>query len=606
MYNRPMADSRRKSVFVSVSLLLLLSASAFSASETLAAGKTLKVLASDYWETYLEERPTYATFLGDHRYNDRLEDLGPESRKKRKERLKGFLRRMGRIRARDLSGADRTTYGVLKETLELELERQGHKLFQWDVDHMFGPQTHFPQLMNYHPLKTEKDVQDLLARFRAYPDHVGQYLGNLEEGLREGRAAACLAVRRVHAQAEVMLKTPVGKSPFGKKVGEMPSSLARRHRKPALDTVQNYVYPAYESLRDFMGGENAEYPKKCRDDARGGIWSLPGGGSAYRFLIREHTTTRRTEEDIHQLGLRELKRIHEEMKTIQRRAGHSGDLKAFLEKVKSDPKNFFSTRREVEESARKHLSRAKAKLPAYFGTLPKASCEVKPIEDYREKDAVAAFYYEPPMDGSRPGIYYVNTYNPPSRARYTATALAVHEAVPGHHLQIALAHELEGLPKFRQYLGHNSFVEGWALYAELLAEEMGLYPDDLSRLGMLTYQAWRATRLVVDTGLHAKKWPRQKAIDFMMENSPLSEAEIVNEVDRYVIWPGQALAYKIGQLEISGLRKKAEERLGSRFDLRRFHDAVLLSGSLPLSTLKDKVEDWIRTELGGSGKAHSP
>ena len=379
-----------------------------------------------------------------------------------------------------------------------------------------------------------------------------------------------VAVERVIGQLKEMLAKPEENSPFA--------------AKPALvPAIKDSVYPAYRTMLEFL--EKEYLPKARTRDV--GLWALPGGREAYLFRIRYHTTTELTAEEIHEIGLSELRSIQAEMKSIAK-----GELKPFMAKLKSDPKNFFASRDEVVASARRELEKANARLPRWFKRLPKNECEVKAIEDYREKDCVAAFYYPPDEKLTRKGIFYANTWEPTVRPKFNMPALAVHEAVPGHHLQIALAYEIEGIPRWRRQSSFTAFVEGWGLYSERLGDEMGLYEDDLSRYGMLTYQAWRACRLVVDTGLHALRWTRQQAIDFFMENVALSEPEVLNEIDRYIIWPGQALAYMVGKREILGLREDARARMGSRFDIKEFHDVVLRNGAIPLSTLRKLVREW--------------
>jgi prolyl oligopeptidase len=397
-----------------------------------------------------------------------------------------------------------------------------------------------------------------------------QYLDNLRDGLRENRVAMRVAVERVIGQLKSLLGTPEDKSPFAAKPELLPS-------------IKDSVYPAFRKMLAFL--EQDYLPKARTRDV--GLWALPGGKEAYEFRIRLHTTTELGAEEIHRIGLQELRSIQDEMRKIAK-----GDLKPFMERIKKDQKNFFASREDLLESARRELTKANAKLPAWFKRLPKNECEVKPIEEYRERDCVAAFYYPPDEKLTRKGIFYANTFDAAARPRFNMPALAIHEAVPGHHLQIALALEIEGLPKFRRQAGFTAFVEGWGLYSERLGDEMGLYEDDLSRFGMLTYQAWRACRLVVDTGLHALKWTRQQAIDFFMENVALTETEVLNEVDRYIIWPGQALAYMIGKREIFALRDEAKKAMGARFDVKEFHDVVLRNGAIPLSTLRRLVHEW--------------
>jgi prolyl oligopeptidase len=421
--------------------------------------------------------------------------------------------------------------------------------------------------VNFHPLT---DLKGLEARYRAFPAWMDQYLDNLRAGIRENRIAMKIAVERVIGQLQGLLGTPEEKSPFAAKPELVPA-------------IREAVYPAFRKMQKFL---QDEYLAKARTRDVG-LWALPGGQEAYRFRIRYHTTTSLTAEEIHQIGLEELRGIQKEMRVIAK-----GDLKPFMERLKKEPKNFFAGREDLVESARRELAKANAKLPQWFKRLPKNECEVKPIEEYRERDCVAAFYYPPDEKLTRKGIFYANTFEAASRPKFNMPALAIHEAVPGHHLQIALALEIEGLPRFRRQAGFTAFVEGWGLYSERLGDEMGLYEDDLSRYGMLTYQAWRACRLVVDTGLHALKWSRQQAIDFFLENVSLSESEVLNEIDRYIIWPGQALAYMVGKREITALREEAKLAMRARFDIKEFHDVVLRNGAIPLTTLRTLVREW--------------
>lgn len=547
---------------------LLAAACRAPGKEAMDAATELRKLGDEYWEWVLRENPTYATYLGDFRYNDRLADLSEAARTRRRAQAKAFLDRLGRLPLGTLAESDRVTAEILRLQLEFFLEEDRHKFWQWDVDQMGGPQADFPQLLNYHP---HSDEAGLRARFRAFPEYIAQYLENLRAGIREGRTAVRPAVDRVIGQLRELLARPPEASPFAVRPALVPD-------------IRDAVYPAYRAMLEFLEREYLPHAR-TRDM---GLSALPGGREAYRFRIRMHTTTEATAEELHRVGLEELRSIQEEMRRI---AG--GELRAFLDRLKADPRNFFSTREEIVEAARRDLERARAALPRFFIRLPRTDCEVKPIEDYREKDAVAAFYYPPDEKLTRKGVFYVNTCAPTSRPRYNMAALTVHEAVPGHHLQIALAMEIEDLPRFRRHAGFTAFVEGWGLYAERLGSEMGLYEDELSRFGMLTYQAWRACRLVVDTGLHALGWTRDQAVRFFMENVALTEPEVLNEVDRYIIWPGQALAYMVGKREIAALRARAERELGAAFDVRAFHDVVLREGAVPLTTLRRRVEEWI-------------
>jgi uncharacterized protein (DUF885 family) len=554
-------------------VLALVAGCAAPGKEPMTASQDLAKLGDDYWERALWHAPTFATYLGDFRYNDRLADLSETGRAARRKDAEGFLARLAKIDRAALSESERVTADILELQLSQSLEEERHKFWQWEVDQMGGPQADFPQLMNVHPLA---DEAGLTARFRAFPTYIDQYLDNLRAGVREGRVAMRGAVERVIGQLNAMLATPVEKSPFAAKPSLVPA-------------ISDSVYPAYRKMLDYL--EKEYLPKSRTRDV--GLWALPGGKEAYDFRIRFHTTTALSAEEIHRIGLDELRGIQKEMAAIAK-----GDLKAFMTRLKADPKSFFATREELLASATREVAKCKAALPKWFGRLPKNDCEVKAIEDYREKDSVAAFYYPPDEKLTRKGIFYANTYEPASRPRFNMPALAVHEAVPGHHLQIALAMEIEGLPRFRRQASFTAYIEGWGLYSERLGDEMGLYETEIDRFGMLTYQAWRACRLVVDTGLHALRWTRQQAIDFFMENVALAETEVLNEVDRYIIWPGQALAYMIGKREIFALREEARKALGAKFDIREFHDVVLRNGAVPLTTLRAVVRSWTALKAG--------
>lgn len=531
------------------------------------ASRELHALSDEYWEATLRENPTYATYLGEFRYNDRLADISERGRSSRRQMHLGFQSRLLALGRSALAEHDRVTADILRLQIEQALEEDRHKFWQWDVDQMNGPQADFPQLLNYHP---HSDLAGLDARFRAFPAFIDQYLENLREGLRDGRVAMRVAVERVIGQLRGLLGTPPEQSPFAV-------------RLELVAAIREAVYPAYGRMLRFL---EEEYLSRARTQDVG-LWALPGGPEAYAFRIRLHTTTAFGAQEIHDMGLEELSSIQGEMRQI---AG--GDLGPFVERLRKDAASHFASREEVLESARREVAKATLRLPSWFRRLPKTPCEVKAIEKYRERDSVAAFYYPPDEKLTRAGIFYANTYDPTSRPRANMPALAVHEAVPGHHLQIALALEIEGLPRFRRQASFTAFVEGWGLYSERLGDEMGLYEDDRARFGMLTYQAWRACRLVVDTGIHALRWSRDEAIAFFQKNLALGQTELLNEVDRYIIWPGQALAYMVGKREISALRERAKSAPGNRFDIREFHDVVLRNGAIPLGTLRGIVEEW--------------
>ncbi|MGB3016737.1 MAG: DUF885 domain-containing protein, partial [Ignavibacteria bacterium] len=359
------------------------------------------------------------------------------------------------------------------------------------------------------------------------------------------------------------------------------------------EIISQDINPAFQRLHDFVKNE---YLPVCRQEA--GVWSLPDGSDRYNLLVKYFTTLDLTYDDVHQTGLSEVARIEKEMNRIKDSIGFNGSVQEFNEFIKKDPEMFYTNKEDLMNGFREILGKMDSKLPELFGRLPKAPYDLKEMEEFRSKSAPAAYYYSAPEDRSRPGYFYVNTYDLPSRPKYTMTALALHEAVPGHHLQIAIAQELKNLPKFRRDGGYTSFVEGWALYAESLGYETGMYEDLYQLYGALIFEMWRACRLVVDTGIHAKKWTREEAVAYMKKYTANSDLDIKSEVDRYIAWPGQALAYKTGEMKIKELRRKSEEALGSKFDIKEFHDTMLNNGALPLPLLEVEINRWIQTKLG--------
>ncbi len=552
------------------------------------AAESLRQLAHDYWEGVLRRNPTFATFIGDNRFDDRLPDVGPDGRADEAAALQDVLRRLDAIVPSELSTDDVVTWDMLGLSARSGLDAIRLRLDEMAVDQMDGPQVWLMEMLNWQPTDTPEAREKLVARYRAFPAYMGQYLGNLEDGAREGRTSPRLAVERVVAQLRATLDTPPDRSVLALPEKNLPGDDVR----PLVEAVETSVYPSFARLFEYLEGSYLE--RFARSEP--GVWTVTDGDEIYATLVRQHTTTDLRPDELHRIGLEELEQIHAEMRAIMARLGdRSGDIRAFAGRLTADPRNLPRTREEIVQAAEAHLQRAYEALPRAFGQLPSIPCIVRPIEEYRERDAVAAFYYPPSEDGSRPGIFYVNTFDPPSRPRHTLPALVFHEGVPGHHLQIARAQQESYLPAFRRLSAGwlaNAFVEGWALYTERLADELGLYPDNLARFGMLGYQAWRACRLVVDTGMHHLHWTRQRAVDFFSENVGLTERETVNEVDRYVIWPAQALSYKTGQREIESARREAERRLSGKFDPRAFHDELLGHGAVPLSTLRKTMHGW--------------
>ncbi len=552
----------------------------------LRADEAATKLFSDYWAAQMRLSPLVATFYGERGYDDQLDDNGPAGRAARKASDEALLKRARAIDLKPLSAEEKLSVSVMRSMLDDELEALALPFFEFEVDHMDGGQSWIPTVIQTaQPMKDAADAAALEKRLKAIPLYFTRHRENLASGLKSGRVAARVPTEKLIRQLEEMLAAPIEKSPYADACDRLPEPLRAEWKPRLLKDVETDVVPALQALVAFL---KTEYLPKTRD-GNIGLSGLAGGRAMYRHSIRSHTTVDKTPEQLHQIGLDELKGIRDEMTQIARHAGHAGDLENFLDSVRKDPANFFKTREEVLKNAEFLVAKATSKLPEWFGTLPKTALVVKPVEEFQEKNEAAARYFQPPTDLSRPGVYYINTYKPESRPRFSMTSLAVHEGVPGHHLQIALALENKELPQFRRSAGFTAYVEGWALYTERLGDEMGLYQDDLSRLGMLSDQALRAARLVVDTGIHAKAWPREKAIEFMKANTPMSEEEIQSEVDRYTVWPGQALAYKVGQREIMALREEVKTRTGRRFDIKAFHDAVLRHGPLPLPVLRASV-----------------
>jgi uncharacterized protein (DUF885 family) len=560
----------------------------------------VSALAERYWEMNAARFPTYATYLGDRRYDDRLTDLSPAARDAWRAALLKMSAELAHLDPRGLRPTVYITWDMLRRDIaDTLLDDEACRMDRWAVDPLNGPQVTLAELPNYHTTDTPERAAALVARYRAFGTYFDQHVANLREGLGLGLVAARLPVERVLKQLDEMLAGAPDASPF-----LVAPDAFKGDRAALVAAVRDVVWPALRRYRDFLA---AEVLPRARTGAGVGLPKLPGGAKCYAAAIKINSGAERDPDAVHALGLKELERIHAEMDALAAKlggvagagpgaggAGGAGGWAAFAEKAKKT--DVFHSRDEVFEAAKAALARSTAAVPAVFGHLPRTPCGVKAIESFREKDAPAGYYYASDADATRPGIYYVNTYAPETRPRFNAEVLAFHESVPGHHLQIALANELSDLPKFRRHGGNNAYVEGWALYTEHLADELGLYSGDLARFGMMSYDAWRASRLVVDTGLHHLGWTRDQAIDFMLANTALTRPEVENEVDRYIVWPGQALGYKMGELEILRLRALAKAKLGARFDLKAFHDHVLGEGAVPLATLTSMIERWVAAE----------
>ncbi|HET9435304.1 MAG TPA: DUF885 domain-containing protein [Candidatus Limnocylindrales bacterium] len=546
-------------------------------------------LSERFWEAILELNPTTATVYGDERYDDRLEDPGPAGRAKARALMEQTKAAAEAIAPDDLSIEDRITRDMLIVIADLAIEEDDQATHRLRVvDQIAGPQTLLPQLCQFQKADTPERVERFLARLRAYPAYMAANAEILREGLASGLTAPRIVTERTVQQLERLLAIPIDEAI----VPAMAQVTSEQDREAVRRVVRDDVYPADAAFLEVLRGE---YLAASREEP--GLWSAPDGDSLYRTQIRAMTTLDLEPDEVHRIGMEELDSIDARRREIARSAGFGEDTHAYRASLAADPANTPRSKDELIQRAREDIERAMAEAPKWFGRLPRAGCDVKAVEEFKEKDAPFAYYYPPSSDGTRPGIYYANGYDLPSRKYTKLASTTFHEAVPGHHFQITLEMENPNLNTFRR-LGSRmvggAYVEGWGLYSEKLADEMGLFRNDGERFGMLDAVAWRAARLVVDTGLHALRWDRQRSIDFLL-GVGLSETDAVIETDRYIAWPGQALTYMIGCREIERLRDQiaAATPRGSAFDLRAFHDAVLGHGSLPLATLARELPKWV-------------
>jgi uncharacterized protein (DUF885 family) len=561
------------------------------------ASKALESLASEYWEARIANDPLYATSLGDRRYDDRLADITPLGRERVQKLYQSLLVQVERLSEQELTDEEKVTRAMLKVDLSAQIDYALCGLDEWSVDPLEGPQVEFFNIESYQPIRTFAEGQAMVRRWRDMEPYLRDYVANLGRGLASGKVAVHMCVKKALEETEEALKKPDGEWTLLHPLMVSHEDWSAVERREFADGIRSAARDSIRlALRTYSKFLGSEILPRARPDSAPGISHLEGGRECYRRLIRVHTSLDLTPEEIHEVGLREVSRINREMGSLGRKLLHTTDRRDLLRRLRTDAALYFRNRDEVEEKARSALARATSAIPKWFGTLPEVGCEVVRMGEHEEKNSTIAYYRQPAADGSRPGRYYVNTSAPETRPRYEAEVLAYHESIPGHHLQIAIAQELQGIPDFRKYSGVTAFVEGWGLYVERLADDMGLYSSDMDRIGVLSYDAWRACRLVVDTGMHAKNWTRQEAIDFMLENTALAENNITNEVDRYITWPGQALAYKVGQLEILRLRDDAKRQLGNRFDIRTFHDVLLADGAVPLEVLRQIVARYIRED----------
>ena len=582
----------RQSRYLPLSLAFILSLLITAAAGPADADEQLEALFEREWEWNMRENPTWASRLGDLRYNGRWPDGSRKTIDGRLAHRRDVLKRLKTFDAERLSPADKINLRLFRKQYSLNVEAHQYGWYHVPMTARDGIQD-AASLAASLKFEKVKDYEDWIARLRAFPAYMDQTMALMRTGIARQLLQPKIVMKRVPRQISRQIVDDPEKSLFFKPFRTFPNSISsadqRRLTGAAKRAISQKVVPSYRRLLKFF---NEDYYPACFDEV--GVWQANNGQELYAFRARWFTTTELTPKEIHEIGLKEVARIRKEMQQIVKDVQFTGSFRDFLNDLRTNPKFYYDTPNDLLAAYQKIGKRIDPQLPKLFKRLPRIPYDVQAIPPHLAPDTTAAYYRPPSADGSRPGTYFVNLYKPEARPKYEIEALSLHEAVPGHHLQIALAMELENLPAFRRYSGYTAFVEGWALYAEKLGEEIGMYEDPYSKFGQLTYEMWRAVRLVVDTGMHSFKWSRQRAIEFFADNTAKTQLDIENEVDRYIAWPGQALAYKIGELKIRELRRRAEDRLGKKFDIRDFHDVVLSSGAVPLDVLEDNVNAWIK------------
>ncbi|MGO9316872.1 MAG: DUF885 domain-containing protein [Terracidiphilus sp.] len=556
--------------------------------------KALNDLFEEYWQASLEHDPEYASQLGDKRYNDRIDDYSVKAENAWLEREESFLMRLAAIDPAGFTDQEKISRELLLRQFADDEEGAQFKEWEMPLNQMGGIHTSYPQLVALLSFDTVKDYDDWIARLHAIPRAFDQVTTNMSIGMEDHRVPPKYILEKALEQVKTLANQTPETSPLALPLKSFPAAIKpaeqERIKAEMLDVIGKEVLPAYLRFARFL---EVSYIPAGR--AEPGIWALPDGAKYYAYRIRRETTTNLSAGQMHQIGLDEVARDEAAMLAIAQKLGFA-DLQSFRASLKTNPRLHPASPDALLDAYRGYLAPMQARLPQLFGRLPKARLEVFAVPEYMEKDQTQAYYQEGTPDGSRPGRVYVNRYHATLRNLYSVEAIAYHEGIPGHHLQISIAQELDGLPTFRKHEGYTAYVEGWGLYSERLGKDVGFYQDPYSDYGRLEADIWRAIRLVVDTGVHSQHWTRQQMVDYFHDHSAMDETNIQAEVDRYIAWPGQALAYKTGQLKILELRERAKKALGDRFDLRAFHDQVLDSGALPLDVLSDRIDAWIASQ----------
>ena len=596
---------KTSALLLAASLLLApsLSAAQLTAAATAPStpedrAKALHALFHDYWEETLKRQPEFASSLGDKRYNDQISDYSVKAVNDWLAFEQDLILKLAAIDSTGLSEQDQVSRELLLHDLTEDQESAEFKEWEMPINQMGGIYSTYPRLVAELSFTTAKDYDDWITRLRAIPHAFDQVTANMSLGIDDKRVPPKSLLEKALANVKQLAAQKPEESPLALPLKKFPDSIPAaeqtRIKTEMLAAISKQVLPAYQRFARFL---EVAYIPAGRTEL--GISSIPDGARYYKFLIQQSTTTNLTADQIHQIGLAEVKKDEAEMLAIAQKLGFQ-DLKSFQASLKSNPKLKATSRDQLLETYRGYLGPMQAKLPQLFGHLPKTPFEVVPVPDYLEKTSAPAYYQAGTPDGSRPGRLFINTYNATDRDLYQVEDIAYHEGLPGHHLQISISRELQGLPEFRKFGGYTAFAEGWGLYAERLGKDVGFYKDPYSDYGRLQGDIWRAIRLVVDTGVHSQHWTREQMVDFFHQHSSIDETSIQAEVDRYIAIPGQALAYKIGQLEILKLRDQAKKELGDNFDIRAFHDQVIDSGAMPLDVLDQRITTWITTQKSSS------
>ena len=569
---------------------------AASAADASPDAQRLAAVVDSWYERWLELNPLDASAQGDHRYDARFGDyLSPTWLADSLANEQDSLEELRAVDPAGLSDSDRITFDAFKYGREIAIEGYRYPAELLPVDQLFGRPAQFAVIGaggDVHPFVTVQDYDNFLARMDGFVAWVEQAINNMRSGAVKGVVQPRVVIERAIPQLSALAVEDPKESVLWRPILNLPPGLSVPDRQRIVTAWERKlgeaVLPAIRRLRDYL--EN-DYLAHTRPSV--GLSALPNGAAWYAYCVRLHTTTSLTPQQVHELGLSEVARIRAAMERLKTQVGHTGDLRSLFEKLRGDPRFVASDVEALLAGYRDLKSRVASAMPRQFAIAPKADFEIRPVEAFREQSAASASYRPGSPDGKRPGVFYVNTWDLPSRPTYLMQAIYLHEAVPGHHFQVSLAQEMDELPRFRRHAEFTAYDEGWGLYAESLGRELGLYDDPYSELGALMMEVWRAVRLVVDTGLHSQGWTREQAIDYMRANTSIGRADIVAEVERYVAQPGQALAYKVGEIRIRALRRESERTLGARFDVRDFHTQVLAGGSLPLPVLEEQIRRWL-------------